>query len=54
MRCGRPVGKSDKHHPCPDCTVQAKQRFVDMLRDNFTAGEIKLLNDTCEGEYFEI
>lgn len=53
-RCGKPVGELDKYHLCHDCTVQAQQRFVDMLRENFTTGEIKLLNDTYEGEYFEI
>ena len=52
--CGRPISPTAPYHLCHDCTAQAKQRFVDMLRDNFTAGEIALLNDTYEGEYFEI
>jgi len=52
--CGKPISPTAPYHICPDCAVQAKQRFIDMLRDNFTAGEIKLLNDLYEGEYFEV
>lgn len=53
-RCGKPISQTAPYHLCHDCTVQAQQRFVDMLREQFTQGEIKLLIDLYEGEYFEV
>lgn len=53
-RCGKPISPTAPYHLCHDCTVQAQQRFVDMLREQFTPGEIKLLIDLYEGEYFEV
>lgn len=53
-RCGRPISPKETYHLCPDCIVQVKQQFIDTLREKFTPGGIKLLNDTYEGEYFEV
>jgi len=53
--CDAVIGETQsKYNLCEQCTASVKPRFIKLLRENFTPGEIKLLNDLYEGEYFTI